>query len=389
MIKIDWKTCLRVGVSVFLVFLCIFYWSGVSGFLKGIVSASAPLLLGAILAFVVNVLMGAFERWYFPNSRKKIVLRTRRPLCLFLAYATLLLVVSAVFWIVIPQLFSCIVLIVEKLPGVIQTTVKSMQEWDFVPDFVYRELAAVDWSSRINQIIDIAGKGVLDVVNLLISAVATVFSAILSLIIAVIFSIYLLCSKERLARQAKNVLVHFVPETWVTRFLYFLRTFSESFRGYIVGQTTEAIILGCLVTVGMLLLRLPYATMIGALVAVLAFIPIAGAYISGGIGALMLLSESPQEALVFVIFLVIIQQIEGNLIYPRVVGSTMQLPGIWVLVAVTLGGGLFGIGGMILAVPLTATVYQLLKNEVYKKQPSAVSEETAREEASSETTVAE
>ena len=379
MIKIDWKTCLRVSVSVFLVFLCIFYWSSVSVFLKGILTACSPLFLGAILAFVVNVLMGTFERWYFPRSKKRFVLKTRRPFCLFFSYATLIVVISAVFWIVIPQLFDCILLIIDKLPDVIQSSVKAMKEWDFVPEFVYRELAAVDWSSRINQLIDIAGKGVLDVVNLLISAVATVFSAVLSLIISIIFSVYLLCSKERLARQSKNLLVHFVPKTWADRLLYFLRAFSASFRGYIVGQTTEAIILGCLVTIGMLLLRLPYATMIGALVAVLAFIPIAGAYISGAIGALMLLSESPQKALVFVIFLVIIQQIEGNLIYPKVVGSTMQLPGIWVLVAVTLGGGLFGIGGMILAVPLTATVYQLLRNEVYKTKKSTVSTEEAQE----------
>lgn len=384
MIKIEWKTCLKVGLSVFLVFLCIFYWSSVSGFLFGLVAAAAPLFVGAILAFVVNVLMGFFERWYFPRSKKLFVKKSRRPICLFLAYATLIAVVTAVFWIVLPQLFNCIVLIVEKLPKVIQQTVSSMKEWDFVPTSVYNQLASVDWSSKINQLIDLAGKGVLDVVNLLINAIATVFSAVLSLIISVIFSIYILCAKERLATQSTRLMAHILPETWVDRLFYFFRTFAGSFRGYIVGQTTEAVILGCLVTIGMLLLRLPYATMIGALVAVLAFIPIAGAYISGGIGALMLLSESPQKALIFVVFLVVIQQIEGNLIYPRVVGSTMQLPGIWVLVAVTLGGGLFGIGGMILAVPLTATMYQLLKNAVETREQTVLAKETENGENTAE-----
>lgn len=159
----------------------------------------------------------------------------------------------------------------------------------------------------------------------------------------------------------------YLPQGLSEKLVLFARTMDHTFHSFIVGQCTEAVILGLLCTVGMLLLGLPYAPMIGALIGVTALIPVAGAYIGGGVGAFLILTVSPTKAMVFLIYLVILQQVEGNLIYPRVVGSSIGLPGMWVLAAVTIGGGLAGIPGVLLGVPLAAGCYQLLKGDVAKK----------------------
>jgi predicted PurR-regulated permease PerM len=156
----------------------------------------------------------------------------------------------------------------------------------------------------------------------------------------------------------------FIPEKWYEKTTHVIGVLNESFRKYIIGQCTEALILGTLCTIGMLILRIPYASMIGALVGVTALVPIAGAYIGALVGGFIILTESPIKALVFIIFIVVLQQIEGNIIYPKVVGFSIGLPGIWVLAAITIGGGIFGIYGMLIAVPLAATVYKLLKEHV-------------------------
>ena len=367
MLKIEWKTCLKVGLSVFLVFLCIHYWSGVSDVLFGLLSAAVPLFVGCALAFIVNVLMTFYERHYFPRSQKRACIRSRRPVCLFLAYLSLICVIVLIFWVVIPELILCLQTILSKLPGVIQNAIKTISTWEFISDDLIASLSSVNWTERIGQLIELLGSGFGDVVNVLVNTVTSVFTGLFTAVNAIIFSIYLLSGKERLLRQSRRVLERYLPHRWTVRVRYFFRAFATSFRRYIVGQSTEALILGTLVTVGMLILGLPYATMIGALVMVMAFIPIAGAYISVGVGALMLLSDSPVKAIVFVLFFVVLQQIEGNLIYPRVVGSSLGLPPIWVLGAVTVGGGLFGILGMILAVPCTATLYCLIKNNLNEK----------------------
>lgn len=156
----------------------------------------------------------------------------------------------------------------------------------------------------------------------------------------------------------------YLKEKYRNRLTYFLSTLNDCFHRFIVGQCTEAVILGTLCALGMTLLRLPYALMIGVLTAFTALIPILGAYIGGGIGALLILTESPTQALIFLVFIIVLQQLEGDLIYPHVVGSSIQLPGIWVFVAVTIGGGVFGIIGMLAGVPLAACCYRLIRNDV-------------------------
>jgi predicted PurR-regulated permease PerM len=174
-------------------------------------------------------------------------------------------------------------------------------------------------------------------------------------------------------------MAHYLPEKLNGRILYVLDVLNYSFRRYISGQSLEAVILGALCWLGMLILRLPYATMIGALIAFTALIPVAGAYIGAAVGAFMILMVSPMQALIFLIFLVILQQLEGNLIYPKVVGSSLGLPGIWVLAAVVVGGGVAGVMGMLLGVPIAATAYTLLRNNMNKQDAVAVKAEEKTE----------
>ena len=190
-------------------------------------------------------------------------------------------------------------------------------------------------------------------------------------LLALIFSIYLLLERETLGGQFGKLLRRFLPTKWQGRVSYVLHTLDDCFHRYIVGQCLEAFIIGVLCALGMMLLRLPYATMIGALVGFTALIPVAGAYIGAAVGAFMILTVDPFQALIFLVFLVILQQLEGNLIYPKVVGSSLGLPGIWVLAAVVIGGGVLGVLGMLLGVPVAAAAYTLIKNDVAKKDAAA------------------
>ena len=182
-----------------------------------------------------------------------------------------------------------------------------------------------------------------------------------------IFAVYILFNKEKLASQADRLMRSYMKPKSEERFRYFCATADKCFSSFIVGQCTEAVILGLLCAIGMAILRIPYASTIGTLIGATALIPIVGAYIGAAVGALMIVVVDPIKALWFLIFLVILQQVEGNVIYPKVVGSSVGLPGMWVLAAVTVGGGLGGIGGMLLGVPAAATVYKLLENDVHRR----------------------
>ena len=197
-----------------------------------------------------------------------------------------------------------------------------------------------------------------------INIVSSVASGTVTIVLAVIFSIYLLLGKEKLRNQADRILNKCINKDIYAKIKYLLCVLDDCFHKYIVGQCTEAVILGILCTVGMLVLGIPYATMTGTVIAFTALIPVAGAYIGASVGAFMILTVSPMKAVVFLIFLVILQQVEGNVIYPRVVGSSMGLPAIWVLTAVTIGGGMMGIMGMFVGVPVAAAIYRLLREYV-------------------------
>lgn len=358
--SIDWKTCFRVGISLFALYLAVTYWDKVSSFVGVALGAAAPLLIGAVIAYLVNLLMARYEKWFFPRSEKKFVCRVRRPLCMTGAYVTLVAVVALVVALVVPQLYSCVKLLVSKIPGVINYVIDLLDKYHLLSDEYLSQLEKIDWKSRLDQIFGIITSGIGNVMDVVISTVTALFSGLVTALISIIFSIYLLSSKERIASQLTRLLKRIVKPRTYSRVLHVADVVNQSFRKYIVGQCTEAVILGVLCALGMWILQIPYAAMIGAFIAFTALIPVAGAYIGAGVGAFMILTVSPVKALIFLVFIIILQQIEGNLIYPKVVGSSIGLPGIWVLAAVTVGGGVMGVTGMLIGVPVAAAVYKLL-----------------------------
>ena len=213
--------------------------------------------------------------------------------------------------------------------------------------------------------------------NVVVSTVSSVVSGVTTAVLAIIFAVYVLLSKDKLASQLKTLMKHYLPEKITQKINYVASVANDSFHKFIVAQCTEALILGLLCTIGMFILRLPYAAMIGAVTVVTAFIPVVGALLGGAIGAFLILMESPVKALIFLVFIILLQQIEGDLIYPKVVGNSMGLPSIWVLAAVTVGGGMFGVLGMLLSVPAASTIYRLVKNDVKKKDEAALKKELA------------
>lgn len=366
--KLEWKTCIKIGVSVFLLYLCILYWPSAASLLSTALSAATPLVVGCVIAYPVNILMRFYERHYFPKAVTGFSAKSRRAVCLAAAFLTLVIAVTLVIDLIVPELVSCVSVIISALPAALESLFNMLARLHLLPEDIAASLSGTDWQSKIGQLIDLVLSGAGTLVNAVLSALSSVFSGIVTALVGLIFSFYLLLGKDRLAGQCSRLMRRYLRPAWYENITYVLRVLDDCFSRYIVGQCVEAVILGTLCTLGMLVLRLPYATMIGALTAFTALIPVAGAYIGGAVGALMVFSVSPVKAIIFIVFLVVLQQAEGNLIYPKVVGSSLGLPAIWVLAAVTVGGGIMGIAGMLLGVPIAAALYRLLKNDLNKPQ---------------------
>ncbi len=365
--KLTWKACLKVVCSVFLLYLLIYYWPSFAGLVKLFIGASMPLIIGCAMAYVLNILMIFYEKHFFPKSHGKKMTKSRRPVCMVLAVVTLFAVVSVIIALIIPELISCIGLLISLLPGAFNEGIALLERFNILPEDILNLLESIDWKSKIGEIANVLTSGVGNVMDIVFSTLSSVFSGIVTALIALIFAIYILLGKDKLHNQCNRLMKRYLSKKIYEKSIYVLEILNDCFRRYIIGQCTEAVILGLLCTLGMFILRLPYAAMIGALIAFTALIPVAGAYIGGGVGAFLILMVSPVKAVIFLVFLVVLQQIEGNVIYPKVVGSSMGLPAIWVLAAVTIGGGMMGVLGMLLGVPVAAAAYRLLKNDLNKK----------------------
>ena len=359
--KPEWRSCLKIGTTVFLLYLAIHYWENAAAFLGMLLGAATPLLIGCVIAYIVNIVMRIYERHYFPKSEKAIARTSRRPVCMVAAMISLVVVVGLIVWLIVPQLYSCVELLLSLIPDAMRSVIAWAEKYQIVPENILDALAGIDWRSRLSQIINTVLAGVGNVMGFAINMVMSVFSGVVTALMSIIFAVYLLTGKEKLGNQCNRLMQRYLKDSWNRKLQNLLKTLNECFHKYIVGQCTEALILGGLCLAGMLILQLPYAPMISALIAFTALIPVAGGYIGAGIGAFMILTVSPVKALIFLIFIVVLQQLEGNIIYPKVVGSSMGLPAIWVLAAVTIGGGIMGIIGMVISVPIAATAYRLLQ----------------------------
>ena len=380
--KVEWKSCARVGLSVFLRFLAIRYWDGLMSLTGALLASGKALILGAVIAYLLNILMGVYERHY--PFKGKAALKLRRAVCIVAALLTFAAVILLVVLLVVPELTAAVRLLMAEVPQVLEDFGLWLQESGAAEALSAEELAAtlagVDWESRITQFVKTLLEGVGGAAQVAVSAVSSAAGVLTTTVIGVIFALYLLAGKETLLGQFDRVTRRFLPEVWAGRMRYVLRTLNECFRKFIVGQCMEAVVLGLLCMAGMTLLRFPYAAMVGTLVGFTALIPVAGAYIGAAVGAFMILTVSPVKALWFLVFILVLQQLEGNLIYPRVVGSSIGLPGVWVLAAVTLGGGLLGVVGMLLGVPLTAALYQMLRRDLHEHEAALAAAQEAKPE---------
>lgn len=332
-------------------------------------TASSPLLLGCVIAYVLNILLKKLECIYFPHTKNAAVIKSRRPMCIFLSFLALFLILTFVVNLVVPELLSSLSLMTDEIPPTVESirlwAIDHSRELPMLQEAL--EKADVDWQSMIKKTLDILAAGAGGIFNSVLSVFSRIFGTATRFLIGTIFAVYLLSAKEKLCSQADQVMRAYLKPKLQNKIYYVMGTLHETFTSFIVGQCMEAVIIGTLCAVGMALLRIPYAVMTGAVVGVTALIPVVGAYIGAAVGAFMVFTVNPLQAVLFIVFLVLLQQIEGNLIYPKVVGSSIGLPGLWVLAAVTVGGGVFGVTGMLLGVPLAAAFYRLFGNAVKKR----------------------
>lgn len=365
------KNWIKITVLAVLGCLCVKYSDTVFDKIALLAGAVAPLLYGFMIAYVLNILMKGLEKLCFPKRQDARAQRVRRGLCVFGSIFLVLLLMIVLLLLVIPALRDAVLVLTKDIPR----SFANFQDWASalaakygyveVQDFV--DSLKIDWNTVFNRLSSLLSSGVSGLFNSAFSVANLIVSFVFTGLISLIFSIYMLFQKETLSRQLKKAGSVYLPQRWRETGGALCRLAHETFTNFITGQLTEAVILGSLCAGGMFLLRLPYALMVGVIVGVSALIPVMGAYIGAFVGAFLILTVSPVKALGFLIYLAILQQLEGNLIYPRVVGGSIGLPGIWVLAAVTVSGGLFGVPGMLVGVPLTATMYKWIRSDVNRR----------------------
>ena len=304
--KIENNTLIKIGLAVIGVYLIIHYWSRISGVAGTVISAASPLLFGFVISYPLNILMEFYEKHWFPKSKKPLAEKSRRPVCLIGAIVTVIGIIALIGVLIVPQLVNCIKLLVAEVPAAISMLVEKLKTVEFISKDLINTISSIDWKSRINDIIGTVTSGIGSAMDVAVTAVTSIFSVVANVVLGLIFALYLLLDKNRLVAQVRKVSQKYIPEKWLGKINHVLSALNDCFRRFIVGQCTEAVILGTLCTIGMMLLKLPYAAMIGALVAFTALIPIVGAFIGAGVGAFLILMESPMKALVFLIFIVMV-----------------------------------------------------------------------------------
>lgn len=355
------------GLILFTIFVLVVLWNyelvldGIR-FLGNVVS---PFFLGGIIAFIVNIPMRFFEEKLFGKAKRKLA----RPLSLTITWVAIIGVIAIVVLVVVPQLGHTLL----GLGKTIQQFVPQVQAWAIDTfeenEEIVKVISEIDfkWDEVLGNLIGFLRSGAGSVLDSTVEAAKSIISGVTTFFIAFVFSIYVLLQKEKLSSQVKKLMQAFMPEDWKNILLALGVVVNKSFTNFFTGQCLEAIILGLMFLVVMAILRLPYALLISVLIAFTALIPMFGAFIGCAVGALLIFMISPVKALIFIIVFLVLQQIEGNLIYPHVVGSSVGLPSIWVLVAVTVGANLMGIMGMLIFIPLMSVVYTMLRGIVNRR----------------------
>ena len=340
-----------------------------------------PFILGAAIAFILNVPMRNIER-HLTFFKKES--RLRRPVSLVITLVLVSGVLILVLFVVAPQLLETLMSLQRTIPLFLGQVLRSAEElFASYPELLdmlnQLDQTALDWTKMLNEVGRVLGTGAGSMLSTTFLAAKTVVNGLSTFLIGFIFSLYILLQKETLNRQVKKLLRAFLPDGITEQLLGIARLTERTFSSFLTGQCVEAVILGTMFFVTMTVLGLPYPLLIGVLIAFTALIPVFGAFIGLGVGIFLMLMEAPADALIFTVTFFILQQIEGNFIYPHVVGGSVGLPSIWVLAAVTVGGSMMGVVGMLVFIPLCSVFYALLRDSVNGrlKKKCAVDPESA------------
>lgn len=353
-----------------LIFLGIRYINNVADTIMWMIELISPLLVGSILALFLNVPLGFIERHLFKKRPALRKVKLHRYLSILLSLILVLGILIGIAFLVIPELVNAMSIVITGLMDALDqiAILGTTADYSEIPFGEYLSRIDIDWIQLQNDITDWLGQLGTTIMNMGANMLGSIASVVVDLVIGLVFAIYILSNKETLKQQICRLIRIWFPKKVGDRCIHVAAVCIKNFKLFVAGQTTEAVILGTLCTIGMLILRIPYAPMIGALVGVTALIPYVGAWIAAIVGAFMILTVNPFKALVFVIFLLILQQIEGNAIYPKVVGAKINLPAMWVLAAITVGGNLGGPIGMLFAVPTASAAYSLLREATEKRE---------------------
>ena len=362
------------GLILFTIFVLVVLWNYEMVFdgLKFVGKVISPFVIGGAIAFIINIPMRFFEEKIFGKGKKagkKWALKLARPFSLILTLLVVIGVIATVALIVIPEMGKTIL----NLGKTIQEFIPEVQEWALRVFHENEEIVGwvsnfdFEWDKILKSSINFLTNGAGDMIDTTYQAAKSVISGVSTFVIAFVFACYIVLQKEKLGVQVRKLLCAFMPEDWRNILFAFGGVVNKSFTNFLTGQCMEAVILGLMILVAMAIFGLPYALLISVLIAFTALIPIFGAFIGCGVGALLIFMISPTKALVFIIMFLVLQQIEGNFIYPHVVGNSVGLPSIWVLVAVTVGANLMGVVGMLIFIPLTSVVYTMLRGIVNRR----------------------
>lgn len=399
--KENTKQIIKIVVIAIVLLVALLNIEPVWNIFKTFLSILSPFIWGLAIAFILNIFMRFYEEKLFKTKEKTYNKSTKkssisgikeidkeesakgnniktenvqkassktgikRALSITLSIITIVAVITIILLLIIPQFVEIIKNLIINMPSYLE----SLKTWAI--DLTERVPEINNFIQNIQIDTEALKEGVMniskDVLDVTINQVSGLVGGIVNFFIAVVFAVYILANKEGLKVQAKEFIYARATKERADYILKVSRLARDSFRSFLTGQAKEAVILGVLCTLGMLILGIPYAGPVGALTALTAFIPIVGAFIGGFVGAILIVAVDPIKALIFIIFIIVLQQIEGNLIYPHVVGKNIGLPSIWVLVAITIGGSLFGIMGMIVGLPILSIIYAIVTENTNKK----------------------
>lgn len=361
------KWLIGVVTVCILIYLGVQNINAVADAVSWILGLILPLILGVFFALILNVPLRFFETHIWRKTGKPKLQKLRRPVAFIVSLVVILAAISGVVWLVIPELVDAIKVISQSIIALIDD-LSTMDQAALAELPFGNALLSIDWDELLSSLQNWLKNQSGNIMDTAFGTIGSIVGGVVNFFLAFIFAVYVLFGKEKLKKQATRLIQAWLPPKFSSWVIHAASVSNTNFRNFVSGQTLEAVILGSLCMIGMLILRLPYAPMVGALVGVTAFIPIIGAWIGAIVGAFMIFTVDPIKTVIFVAFLLILQQLEGNIIYPRVMGSRVNLPGMWILAAVTIGGGIAGPIGMLLSVPISSTIYVLVREATEKRE---------------------